>query len=293
MKFGFGFIGPGLAAYPEIISLVAKTSEECGFHSLWSPEHIVLLDEYSSKYPYNPDGKMGFAPEEMDFLDPFLALTYAAAETNTIRLGTGICLVPERNPLVTAKEVASLDRLSGGRFDFGVGIGWLKEEFEAIGVPWSKRAQRTADYLEAMQAAWSPGASSHKGDFCEFSKVRSYPKPTQQPHPPIFFGGESEPALRRVGELGDGWWGINVSIEGAKQHVATIKRFAEGAGRDASNVHYAVSKNLGGEEITLDEAKQYADLGIDQIIVGKFAASAEEFKQYLEKTAETLIVPLS
>ena len=152
MKIGFGFVGPGAAADPEVVSVIAKTCESCGFHSLWAPEHIVLLDKYAAKYPYTQDGVMPFETMEVDFLDPFLALTYAAAVTDTIRVGTGICLLPERHPVVTAKEVASLDKLSGGRFDFGVGIGWMREEFEALEIPWPKRAQRTRDYLAAMEA---------------------------------------------------------------------------------------------------------------------------------------------
>lgn len=292
MKIGFAFIGPGLAADPEVISLIATTTEACGFHSLWAPEHIVLLDQYSSKYPYTKDGVMPFPTMEIDLLDPFLALSFAAALTKKIRLGTGICLLPERHPVIAAKEVASLDKLSGGRFDFGIGIGWLKEEFEALQVPWPKRAERTRDYLEAMKALWTEAESAHKGEFCEFKPLRSFPKPIQKPYPPLIFGGESEPALRRVGEIGDGWWGVNVSVEAAKTHMATIKRFAEAAGRDASTLTYAVSPQL-GMPIGLDEVKQYAELGIDQVIVGSFGASADEYKQAIESTAEALIVPLA
>ena len=218
MNIGFAFIGPGLAADPDIIKLIATTTESCGYYSLWAPEHIVLLDQYSSKYPYTQDGVMPFATMEIDFLDPFLALTYAAAVTDRIRLGTGICLVPERHPVITAKEVASLDKLCAGRFDFGIGIGWLKEEFEALGVPWPRRAQRTRDYLSAMQSLWTEASSEHHGEFCDFGPLRSFPKPVQKPYPPMIFGGESEPALRRVGEIGDGWWGVNVSPESASKH---------------------------------------------------------------------------
>jgi probable F420-dependent oxidoreductase len=288
MKIGFAFIGPGLAADPEIISLIATTSEACGFHSLWAPEHIVLLDKYAAKYPYTQDGVMPFPTMEVEFLDPFLALTYAAAVTKTIRLGTGICLLPERHPVITAKEVASLDKLSGGRFDFGVGIGWMREEFEALEVPWPKRAQRTRDYLAAMNALWTEAESEYKGEFCQFAPLRSFPKPVQKPHPPIVFGGESEPALRRVGEIGNGWWGVNVTPDAAKVHTETIKRFAKEAGRDASSLTYAVSPQLGGP-ITPDEVKQFEDAGVDQVIVGRFGESADDYKQILESTAESLI----
>jgi probable F420-dependent oxidoreductase len=292
MQIGLGFIGAGVSAEPEIISLIASTSEACGYHSLWAPEHIVLLDQYAAQYPYTADGVMPFETMAIDFMDPFLALTYASAVTKKIRLGTGICLLPERHPVVTAKEVASLDKLSNGRFDFGVGIGWMKEEFEALQIPWSKRAHRTRDYLSAMTELWTKAESQYDGEFCSFSSVRSYPKPIQQPHPPIIFGGESKPALRRVGEIGNGWWGVNVSVEDAADHMATIKGFAEAAGRDPSSLTYAASPQLGGP-IALDEVKQYQDLGIDQVIVGIFGESADDYKKAIEGAAESLIVPLS
>ena len=135
MQTGFAAVGIGLMAESEAISLAARLAEQAGFHSIWAPEHIVLLDQYASKYPYSPDGKLPTPNMQVDILDPFAALTFVAAQTKTLRIGTGICLVPERNPLTTAKEVATLDKLSGGRFDFGVGIGWLEEEFTALGIP--------------------------------------------------------------------------------------------------------------------------------------------------------------
>jgi len=290
MNIGFAFIGVGLSAEPDVITVIAETAEACGYHSLWAPEHIVLLDQYSSKYPYTQDGVMPFPSLEIDLLDPFLALTYAAASTKKIRLGTGICLVPERHPLTTAKEVASLDKLSQGRFDFGTGIGWLKEEFDALQIPWPRRAQRTRDYRAAMKTLWTTTESQHQGEFVTFPPLRSFPKPVQQPHPPLIFGGESEPALRRAGEIGNGWWGVNVTVEAAARHKQTIGDFARAAGRDPDKLTYAVSPQLGGP-IGPDEIKQYADAGIDQVIVGAFCASADEYKRTIEQTAESLIVP--
>ena len=135
MQVGYFAIGIGLGADPEVVGVTARTAEQAGFHSLWAPEHVVLLDQYTSKYPYSADGRLPMPTTQIDILDPFAALTYAAAQTKTIRLGTGICLVPERNPVVTAKEVASLDKLSGGRFDFGVGVGWLAGRVHRGGRP--------------------------------------------------------------------------------------------------------------------------------------------------------------
>lgn len=290
MQTGFFGIGIGVTADPELLGLAARTAEECEFHSIWQGEHVVLLDEYHSKYPYSQDGRLPLMTTAIDMLDPFLGLSYVAAETRRIRLGTGVCLVPERNPLVTAKEVATLDKLSGGRFDFGVGIGWLEEEFTALGVPWQRRAARTREYLEVMKKLWSEGAPEHQGEFCRFPKVRSYPKPVQRPHPPIIFGGESEAALKRVGEVGDGWFGVNVTPEAAKTHIAAMRRYAGDAGRDADALHYSVSIGIGAP-LDLDTVKQFADLGVHQVIVGGFAADAEELRRTLEQLAKEIVTP--
>lgn len=292
MQVGFFAIGIGLGADPQIVTTTAQTCEQAGFHSLWAPEHVVLLDQYSSKYPYSPDGRMPMPTTQIDILDPFTALTYAAAQTKSLRLGTGICLVPERNPVVTAKEVASLDKLSGGRFDFGVGVGWLAEEFTAVGVPWEKRGQRTREYLEVMKKLWTEEETEFNGKFCSFPKVRSYPKPIQRPHPPIIFGGESKPALRRVGEVGDGWFGVNVSPPSAKEHIEQMRSYASAAGRDSSNFQYSVSKGI-GTPITMDEVKAFRDAGVHQVIVGGFSEDASTLKGDIEKLAEQIVVPSS
>ena len=149
---------------PETIASAGKIAEERGFHSIWMPEHVVFFRQYASKYPYSADGKIPGNPEGV--LEPLTALTYLAAHTDRIRLGTGICLVPQRNPVYTAKQVADVDFLSGGRVDFGIGIGWLREEFEALDVPWERRAARTRDYVGVMKALWCDEVSSYKGELC-------------------------------------------------------------------------------------------------------------------------------
>src|SRR6266508_5815162 len=195
-------------ATPAFIAEAARTAEQAGFHSIWAPEHVLLFDEYESRYPYSADGRLRIGPEG-GVLEPFNLLSFIAAATSRIRLGTGICLVPQRNPVYTAKDVATLDYLSGGRVDFGVGIGWLAEEFAALGVPWERRAQRTRAYLEVMRRLWRDPVSAYEGEFYQLPPSRQYPKPVQQPHPPIHIGGESDAALRRVADLGQGWFGFN------------------------------------------------------------------------------------
>jgi len=289
MKIGLIGAGVGPAAEPEVLALMAQTAEQCGFHSLWAPEHVVLVDQYASKYPYSTDGRFGL-PTQMDLLDPLSALTFAAAHSKRIRLGTGICLLPEHNPVVLAKVVAGLDKLSKGRFDFGVGIGWLAEEFTAVGVPWERRADRTREYLRAMKLLWTEDQPEFAGEFCRFPKVRMHPKPVQKPHPPIIFGGESNPALKRVSEVGDGWFGFNTSPEEARVRIGRIKQYAQAAGRGAVKLSFAVSPGM-GMEIEVDALKRYRDAGADQVIVGAFGENGKAIQAEIERLAEKLVVP--
>jgi probable F420-dependent oxidoreductase len=290
MKVGFFAIGIGPAADPELVALTAQTAEQCGFHSLWAPEHVVLIDNYLSKYPYSKDGRLPMPTTKIDILDPYVTLTYAAALTKTIRLGTGISLIPERSPVVTAKEIASLDKLSGGRFDLGVGVGWLEEEFAAVQVPWARRGDRTREYLKAMKILWTEEESEFKGEFCSFPKVRMYPKPVQKPYPPIVFGGESTPALKRVAEVGDGWFGVNVSPEEAQTKIARIKQYAQAAGRGTVKFSFAISPGI-GLPIEVDAIKRYRDAGVDQVIVGGIPSDPKQAKAEIERLAEKLVVP--
>ncbi|MGH8007404.1 MAG: TIGR03619 family F420-dependent LLM class oxidoreductase [Candidatus Binatia bacterium] len=290
MQIGFFAIGIGPSADPELLALTARTVEQCGFHSLWTGEHVVLVSQYASKYPYAQDGRMPLPNTKIDFLDPFATLNFAAAHSKTVRLGTGICLVPERNPVVLAKEVASLDKLSGGRFDFGVGIGWLEEEFAAVGVPWERRADRTREYLKAMKLLWTEDEPEFTGEFCSFPKVCLYPKPVQKPHPPIVFGGESAPALRRVGEVGDGWFGVNVAVEDAKTKIERMRQYAQAAGRDPGKLHFSVSPGIGAS-VELDQMKRYRDAGVHQVIVGSIPRDPKTVQGEIERLAEKIVAP--
>src|SRR5215469_13911825 len=227
MQVGYFSVGIGPTVNPKFVRIIATTAERLGFSTLWAPEHVVLLEEYASKYPYS-SGRFP-APVDTPIADPFTTLAYAAACTSKIRLGTGICLVPEHNPLVLAKTVATVDRLSGGRFVFGVGVGWLAEEFQALGVPFDRRAQRTREYIDVMRKLWTQRSSSHQGEFVNFTNVMSYPKPVSETGVPVWFGGESGPALRRVAEYGDGWIGFNLMPD---QASAKINRNDRGIGRD-------------------------------------------------------------
>ena len=289
MKIGLIGAGVGPSADPDAIAVMAQTAERCGFYSLWAPEHVVLVDQYASKYPYSSDGRFAL-PTQLDFLDPFSALTFAAAHSKRIRLGTGICLLPEHNPVVLAKVIAGVDKLSKGRFDFGVGIGWLAEEFAAIGISWERRADRTREYLKAMKLLWTEDHPEFSGEFCRFGKVRMHPKPVQKPHPPIIFGGESNPALKRVGEVGDGWFGFNTSPEEAHVRIARIKQYAQAAGRSGVKFSFTVSPGIGAP-LDVDALKRYRDAGADQVIVGAIVEDAKALPGEIERLAEHVVVP--
>src|ERR1700678_3972369 len=209
MKIGITAIGIGKAARPGTIRAVAEHADRLNIATLWAPEHVVLFDNPASKYPYTSDGRF-LAGSTISLLDPFIGLTYAAAHSKRVRLATGICLVPEHNPLVLAKVIASLDYLSGGRLALGVGIGWAAEEFAALGVPFERRAARTREYIDVMRRLWSEEKTTYEGEFVNFRDARSFPKPPQGGNLPIIFGGESAPALRRVAEYGTGWYGFNL-----------------------------------------------------------------------------------
>jgi probable F420-dependent oxidoreductase len=292
MKIGLSSIGFGTLAEPALIRTVVTTAERLNFSTVWAPEHVVLLDRYTSHYPYSLTSSGEFlAPTDVPISDPFPTLTFAAACTKRIRLGTGICLVPEHSPLVLAKTVATVDFLSGGRFILGVGIGWLAEEFHALGVPFERRAQRTREYIEAMRRLWGDDHSSYHGEFVQFEDVRSYPKPIKRGKLPVWFGGESGPALRRAAEYGDGWYGLNVSPEEAATKIKRIEQLLGENGRQRSELELAVSPYT--RPITLDDLKRYRDAGADEVELTFLDAPIDERRiiEQLEKLAREFVEP--
>ncbi|MFK7916262.1 MAG: LLM class F420-dependent oxidoreductase, partial [Pseudomonadales bacterium] len=263
---------------PAFIAGAAKILDQLGFYSLWVPEHVLLFSDYASRYPYSENGRIPGDPEGV--LDPFSTLTYVAAHTQQIRLATGVCLVPQRQPVYTAKMVADLDFLSAGRVDFGVGIGWLKEEFDSLQMPFAQRAARVREYLAAMRALWQPGESTFSGDTVHIAPCHFNPKPIQQGErfagPPVFFGGESEPALRRVAELGDGWYGFNLMPEQVAAPVQRLEQLLAQAGRSRSELQIAVGSR---EPIrSAEQVAAYAQTGIDQLVVALYASDLQKLE---------------
>ncbi len=191
MKIGLHALGIGTGAQPGVIAAVGRAAEAAGFATLWAGEHVIMVDEPASRYPYASDGRIA-VPAAADWLDPLLALTYAAAVTTRIGLATGILLLPEHNPLIVAKQAASLDLLSGGRFSLGAGIGWSAEEYAALGVPFARRGARLTEYLAAMRQLWRCDVASFEGEFVRFRDVRIYPKPVRDRRIPVILGGNSD-----------------------------------------------------------------------------------------------------
>lgn len=260
MEIGI-FLAISESTPPETIAAQARAIEERGFHAIWVPEHVVVFEDYESQYPYAENGRLpGFGGGMME---PFTALSFLAAHTTKVRLGTSICLVPQRNPVYTAKQVADVDFLSGGRVNFGVGIGWLREEFEALQMPWPRRAQRVRDHIGVMQALWCNDVSEYDGELYKLKPCVQRPKPVQTPHPPIFFGGEGDPALRRVAEIGQGWLGASVLPQAVPERLRRLDELLGEAGRTREDVKIYLMPNQAPQP---DLFPQYEDVGVEQVI---------------------------
>jgi probable F420-dependent oxidoreductase len=289
MRIGFFAIGIGRLTSPDWVRTVATNAERLGFASLWAPEHVVLLDRYASKYPYSA-GEFP-VPTQTPMGDPFTTLAFAAACTKTIRLGTGICLVPEHNPVVLAKTVATTDLLSKGRLILGAGIGWLEEEFQAIGVPWERRAQRTRECVAAMRKLWSDDLSAYDGEFVKFDGVRSFPKPANGKSVPVWFGGESGPALKRVADYGDGWIGFNLTADEAAGKIKRIEELLKASRRKRSDVELAVSPYT--KPMKTDDLARYRDAGVEEVVlvVVDVPRSEREMVSLMEQMVREFVEP--
>lgn len=285
-----GFYAPFVAGYadPAFMLRAAKAAEDLGFHSIWVPEHVLLFDEYESRYPYTGDGRLRIA-EDGGVLGPLPFLSYLAAGTSRIRLGTGICLIPQRNPVYTAKDAATVDWLSGGRLDLGVGIGWLAEEFAALDVPWKQRAQRTNSYIKVIQSLWSDSISTYKDKYYDLPASRQNPKPIQKPHPPIHFGGESDPALERTAALGQGWFGYALTPEETVERMTVLKGMLAAHGRTIDEIYVSVAPNAPG----IDEGvlERYAAAGVDQVILAGRGRNPDDYIERLGQMAKDVVEP--
>jgi len=260
---GLHALGIGAGADRDVIDAVARAADAHGFATLWAGEHVVMVDDGTSTYPYSDDGKIA-VPAAADWLDPMICLSFAAAASTNIRIATGVLLLPEHNPLVVAKQAASLDRLSGGRLTLGVGIGWSKEEFDALGVPFERRSRRTAEYVDAMRTVWRDDVASFRGAFVDFDAIRVNPKPVHDRRIPIVLGGNSDAAMRRVVAWGDGWYGFNLDdVAAVADRVQLIDGLCREHGRDRSELRLAVAMR----EPDPADLPALCDLGVDEYVV--------------------------
>jgi probable F420-dependent oxidoreductase len=265
---------------PETMTRIGRMAEDAGFDSLWAGEHVVLPDPRVPPSPMEPEDPI---------LDPIVALTFLAAHTRTVRLGTGIIILPQRNPLVLAKELASLDVLSGGRLIVGLGVGYLEPEFRALGVPFADRGPRADEYLAAMRAIWSEASPAYQGQFVSFAGVQARPRPLQQPHPPIVVGGNTPPAFRRAVEQAHGWYGFALDLEATEQAIGGLRRALE---------RYRRPPELGELEINvtprgaLDEAamERFGALGVHRLILlPRFDWDQPALERFVTSTGEWLL----
>jgi probable F420-dependent oxidoreductase len=256
-----------------LLDVVAEGAEERGIGTIWVGEHVVLFTEYQSRYPYADDGRIP-APPGSGLLDPMVTLTYLAARTETVRLGTAMLLLPQRNPVYVAKEVATLDWLSGGRVDLGIGVGWLKEEFDALNTPWAQRGKRTDEYLEVLHTLWTDDVSSFTGETYQLPPCEMFPKPLQDPQPPIHIGGETSAALRRAARHGQGWHTFNRNPAQLAEGLGELDTHLEAAGRHRDDLRITVCPYF--NQMTPEDVEGYAEAGADAVAALFFAFTADD-----------------
>ncbi len=268
MHFGIAFSNTGPFSEPGAAAEFGRAAEAAGFESLWTVEHVVVPSGYQSTYPYDPSGRMP-GGEDSPIPDPLIWLAYLAGVTSSITLATGILILPQRNPVVLAKELATLDAMSGGRLELGIGVGWLEEEFDAIGVPFAGRGRRTDDYVAALRALWSQDAASHHGEFVDFTDCVLRPRP-ERGSIPIHVGGHTDAAARRAGRLGDGFFPGKGSHEELARLFEVTRQAARDAGRDPGEIEFTTGGNGAVGARALDEARQLTEMGATRIIVPAF-----------------------
>ena len=257
--------GPGRGM--DALAAAARHADDVGLSSFWAPEHIVFVDGAASRYPYSADGRapVGRRP---GVYDPLVALAVAATVTSRLRLGTGVLILPEREPLTVAQQIVAVDHASQGRLDLGVGVGWLREEFDVLGVPWARRGERTDDYIAALHALWRDDVVEHHGEFASFSGVLAWPKPVQQPGPPVWIGGNTDAALHRTARLGDGWYGWSLTAEQVVERLAVLWAACEAVGRDAAGVGLKIGLPWAGDLNDLRPlVEELAALGVTELVV--------------------------
>ena len=272
-----------LPAYTVDVAFIARKAEELGFDSLWYAEHPILPVRSESPFP----GTGGPIPETYrHFTDPFIALARASGVTNKIKLGTGITLVPERNPLILAKEIAALDLFSGGRFLFGIGTGWNREETTIMGGDFDHRWTQTREAIEVLKELWTKDEAEYHGQYYDFPPVYCYPKPLQKPHPPVIVGGHARNVLQRIARMADGWLPNRSSPTEIEESRKLLDTLAEESGRDPSSITISVY----GQPADRDLIRSFLNAGADRVVVRpEHCESEAAMGEQLERIAEAVI----
>ena len=258
MKFGLRYCNTSRYVDPKEAVALAQAGEAAGFESIWTVEHTVVPGGYGSAYPYAPSGKMAGGQDDIPLPDPLIWMAYVAAATKTIKLATGILILPQHQPVLAAKQIGTLDYMSGGRILLGIGVGWLKEEFAALGVPFEERGARTDEYIKAMRELWSADKPTFNGKFVQFKDAYCRPQPVNK-SVPIIVGGHSEAAAKRAGRLGDGFFPAR---DAPADLIALARKEAEKAGRDPAKLEITASMPEDMERIPA-----LAQLGVTRLLV--------------------------
>jgi probable F420-dependent oxidoreductase len=291
MKFGLMFANTGRFATAEGARAIAAGAENAGFESIWTVEHVLVPIGYESEYPYDQSGKMP-GGEKTDFPDPLVWLSYVAACTSSIKLATGILIVPQRNPGVLAKEVATLDKLSGGRMVLGVGVGWLEEEFDALGVPFRQRGKRLDEYVHAMRELWASDDASYTGEFTSFQSVVSRPRPIEG-SVPIVIGGHSEAAARRAGRLGDGFFPGKGSNERLRELFDIMRATALDNDRDPDGIEITTGGAAAFAPDPVAALKELEDMGVSRVVIPPLSFDVDGIGPALEQFGQKVIAKVS
>lgn len=263
MKFGLRLPGAGPYAGPESITAFAQKAETLGFHSLFMTDHIALPVNIETKYPYREDGKF-FWPPETPYLDIFMVLAWAAAATERIEVGTSVLIAGWHHPVNTAKALASLDHLNGGRTVVGIGTGWMKEQFDILGSPFEERGKRTTEFIQLMKHLWSEDTIDFHGDFWDLSGFKFYPKPAREGSIPIWVGGKSDAVMRRVAKVADGWHPLFITPEELEEKLVQLDAYLADNGRTRDEI--TLSCRPVQAKMTAEMIRQYEDLGVELLV---------------------------
>ena len=286
MKFGIVPINLGEFTDPQVLIPFVQKAERLGYESVWTAEHVIIPKHYDSVYPYNPSGKVPFRPDAA-IIDPLVALTFIAAATTRLRLGTGVNILPQTNPLYLAKWASSIDHLSQGRLMLGLGIGWLQEEFAAIGVPFARRGKRSDEYLAALKAVWTGQEVDFQGEFVRWQGFQMRPAPAQAGGVPLVIGGVSAPAIRRTVRHGDGWYVIGKDLDEYRAHMRALDDECRRQARNRAELDITAYWDYYRQGA--DSLASYQELGVDRLLINVRALRHDSTDAALERFADEVI----